>query len=433
MLISVVLVFFIYQLILISGVLVGLDEYADTSKEAALEKAYRESVIEGDIVDCNMANITEATELGEEAICYFPEAYGMLVGYNSLVYGEYGLRSTYEEYLFYETKDQKGATIQLTTDNNLQVFCYNLLEQAGSVTILNNQTGEVMAFASREDVEIDVNNINYDTLNEYNSYEGFWLVNGITEKSAPGSTFKMIIAASAFENELADFVVNDTGAYTTSTGEVINNYNSNAYGTIGITEAFRYSSNVYFSALGVELGGIELEDIASRFLIGETIELDFTTLESSFDLYNGSEFLIAQTAFGQGMTEITPFHLAMITQSIVSEGVMMQPYIIGEIFLEDKVLVEGEKEILATPISESVANRVKELMVYTAQNAYGIDVDGVGLKTGTAELGNGYNQVYVVGFTNEYSICITYNETEYTSAILVDEFVEIVDYLTKYL
>ena len=58
---------------------------------------------------------------------YEAEEYSPIIGYNSPIYGTSGLRKTYEEKLLLGGKDRVGATIRLTTDNELQSFCYHLL------------------------------------------------------------------------------------------------------------------------------------------------------------------------------------------------------------------------------------------------------------------------------------------------------------------
>ena len=43
----------------------------------------------------------------------------------------------------------------------------------------------------------------------------------------------------------------------------------------------------------------------------------------------------------------------------------------------------------------------------------------MGAKSGTAELGNGKNHVYLVAITEKYTLVLSYNETENSSGCLI--------------
>lgn len=55
-------------------------------------------------------------------------------------------------------------------------------------------------------------------------------------------------------------------------------------------------------------------------MIGETIELDFTTIESKFLESAPSDFLIASNAYGQGELVVSPLNLAMTAGAIMNNG-----------------------------------------------------------------------------------------------------------------
>lgn len=75
------------------------------------------------------------------------------------------------------------------------------------------------------------------------------------------------------------------------------------------------------------MGGLRLYKTGKSFLLGEDISLDFATIHSNFDLKGYEDNVVATTAFGQGETLVTPLQMAMVTQSIANDGVMLKPYL----------------------------------------------------------------------------------------------------------
>lgn len=98
-----------------------------------------------------------------------------------------------------------------------------------------------------------------------------------------------------------------------------------------------------------------------------------------------------QTAIGQGKTQITPLHNALIASAIANNGVLMKPYTVEKItaqdgkttiksFLPEKVgkfcskkKAETLKDFMKAVVTEGTAKKLSRL----AYNIYG--------KTGTAE------------------------------------------------
>lgn len=419
-----------YQIFSVSSIFKGLNSDADEAYESGYTSYVNAYVIPGDIVDSNLDYISYSDSDGERTCL---QSYSLLVGYNSLSYGYYGLMYTYEQYLLYTyDEDNKGCTMVLTTDNDLQNLCYELLgDEVGSIIVLENSTGAILRLASREEVEFDSNNMSFESQAYYNAIDGYWLLNGVSESNAPGSVFKIITAAAAIEAGQEDFIYYDTGVYTTSVGYGITNFGDYAYGSLSLASAFAKSSNTYFSALGVEIGGEAIEEMASNFLLSETIELDFTTITSTFNIDYDDDFSITQTAIGQGEVAVSPMNIAMIVQAIANEGLMMTPYLIDEIYLGSKTLLESEPTELTQAVSSETANAVADIMIANGINNYGYSDGSVGIKSGTAELTDdgSINCIYLIRFTADYTILINQSSTTATSSSLKDDLATIIDYL----
>ena len=93
------------------------------TKNTITYNAIQNYVIEGDILDRNGSTIMANASEGSSAYANYPEneSYAYLLGYYSVNSGKentYGLRGNLKDYsLFHLDSSNKGATVQLTTDN----------------------------------------------------------------------------------------------------------------------------------------------------------------------------------------------------------------------------------------------------------------------------------------------------------------------------
>ena len=297
-------------------------------------------------------------------------------------------------------KEEMTVARTLTLDLELQKRAFKAIRKMeGSLVVLEVKTGRILALASSPSYDSSSLEEKWD---EINSTEGALLANAFKNPVVPGSVFKLVTSTEILEAGIEDEIVNDQGSYRVN-GQTIRNYQGKAYGRISFEEAFIRSSNVYFMDRAVKLGSETMEKTAKRFLLGEDIPLDFTTLRSSFSLGKGEDNVLASTAFGQGETMITPLHMAMITQSVANGGEMLKPYLIlKKTNGKGKDIYIGESRILARTMSEMTAFRLKEVMT-EAGRSYGLALVGdegyeIAAKTGTAQRGDGTNNAWMVSF-----------------------------------
>ena len=398
-----------------SGLVYGADPETDAARAALQEEVRLSAVTEGVIQDRNGQTISEGLAPGEPGFCYEPYAYGYLIGYSSTRYGTSGLRDRYDALLHNGDKNGVGATLQLTTDNALQQYAYQLLgESPGSILVLDNRDGAILALASRNVEPFNINQIDEDW-ESLSTQEGMLLTLGVDDwTDPPGSVFKLVTAAAALEAgyDEAQLTYPDTGTYDAD-GFSIHNAGNAVFGDLDLEDALVHSSNTYFAQLAVALGGYTLQQQAERFCIGTEVELDFATLHSSFDLGDVTAASLAQTGFGQGRTGISPLHLAMIYQSVANDGQMLRPYLVQQIFQGKRVLQHGSKTELGQPVSRKTAQTLQDMLHQTALS-YGFDLETYGwvaAKTGTAELGDGTHHIYLCGFTETYTFVLSRNQT----------------------
>ena len=426
------------SLVRISAVLPGVSEEADQEKEKAEYAQSLKEYVRGPIVDRNGETLASSTEPLGTRTYKNPKAFASLLGYWSQIYSSAGIEKTLDSQLATSECEKKGekvgSTVKLTIDSGLQTAAYNeIADKTGSVVVLDAKTGEILALTSSPSFNSNKVEEEWETLNET---EGIFTSNAFQNTAIPGSVFKIVTSAAILENQLENQVVQDNG-YLKVDGRKISNAKGAVYGTLTFEEAFKKSSNVYFMTMGLQMGADTLEQMMERFLIGESIELDFTTLTSNLDFGDYSDNLIATTSFGQGNTLITPLHMAMIVQSIANEGEMLKPYVISSITNgKGKVTQEGATELLTTPVSRDIADAISDVMTKTGEK-YGMmtleNGGKIAAKTGTAQRGDGTNNAWMVSFAPadnpKYIVCINELGTEEYGISLKDETEAIYEYL----
>ena len=376
----------------------------ESRQEVELENLQR-TYIRGSILDRNGKVINHTDKLGGDRQYEGGRAFSTVTGYVSQTKGAWGLEKTFATELTSskvgKDEEKKGHDITLTLDWDLQDAAYTAISDIpnGAAVVLDAKSGEILALASTPTfIPSDI-----EDTDTYNSLpNGTFLPNAYKSTFAPGSDFKIITACAVIDNGVDDTTVNDKGSYTFKNGQTITNYDSRAFGEIDLDGAIKNSSNVYFITKALEMGGDNLEKSLKKFLLGEDIQLDFTTLKSNLDFEDYRDEVVGSIAFGQGKTEVTPLYMAMAAQAIGNDGVMLKPYMIQSIdTASGKNVQEGKTEELTTVTSKETADKVTEAMTLAADH-YGFDYVGpegwdIAAKTGTAQTGKSTN-AWIVTF-----------------------------------
>lgn len=288
----------------------------------------------------------------------------------------------------------KGDDVVTTIDSRLQKSLNNALNGFhGAGVIIEPKTGKVLAMVSKPDYDPNTVLANWETLSNLPEKDAKLVNRATNGLYPPGSTFK-VITALEYINEHKDydkFGFNCTGVYTAS-GESIACFDRTKHGKENLRTAFAKSCNGAFASIGIGLDKDKYLDLAEKFLFNKELPFALTTSKSSFVLNASSNMEeIMQTAIGQGKTQITPLHNALIASAIANNGVLMKPYTVEKItaqdgkttiksFLPEKVgkfcskkKAETLKDFMKAVVTEGTAKKLSWL----GYNIYG--------KTGTAE------------------------------------------------
>lgn len=215
---------------------------------------------------------------------------------------------------------------------------------------------------------------------------------------APGSTFKVVTTIGLLRHGITPATSTDCPAATTIQGREFTNYQDAAYGTIPFRQAFYLSCNTAFVQLAADLPEGALA--AAARAVGFTADDPGPDADWSLGLadpYHGfptppDVATRAAAAFGQAAVAASPVTMAGVAAAVAGGG-------------WDNPWLAAPQRDQAEPVDlGGVAPTVRGLMreVPRRGTAAGAGLpDGVGGKTGTAEVGQGgelVNNTWFIGF-----------------------------------
>ncbi len=373
----------------------------------------------GDIYDRNGVVLAESTNIkGKWQRKYpFGSLYSHVIGYNSEVYGRALIEQKYNNYLLDISElrsvmgisnnllngKKVGNNLYLTIDNKLQKLANDLLgAKKGAVVAMNPRTGEILAMLSKPGFDPNNRALTEKWKELVDSEDSPFLPRATQGLYAPGSTFKVAIAATALENGLDNITFNDKGTVNID-GKNFDNSNKKAYGKIDLEKALVVSSNVAFSQIGVKLGEKNIRDMANRIGMEKNIAFDIPFKKSTFPYTRMGKTDMASVAIGQGKILVTPLHMAMLASSIANYGVMMKPMLVNRVVDPNgKDVKKWAPEKLGNAFNADAAKKVKNMMISVVKEGTGKSaaIKGINVagKTGTAE-----NELTVNGANKEHA------------------------------
>jgi penicillin-binding protein 2 len=277
-----------------------------------------------------------------------------LIGTNSIERYEvnaYGRRISQLEF----QKGDKGKTIKLTTDTEIQKLANELLaEKAGSICVMDIFTGHVIAMHSSPSFDPNkfVFGINTDDWQLIRNDPMKPLVNkSLSGNYSPGSTIKPIVALSALENKIINpnFRVNCKGHKEPLElyGQKYHCWKKEGHGIVDMREAMKQSCDTYFYEVARRLGVDKLSETAKKFGLGKKVFQDLFEIEKSGLVPStswkknvlGINWLLGETiitGIGQGYIQTTPIQLCLMTAQIANGGHKIIPKLIVDSKTDDE-------------------------------------------------------------------------------------------------
>lgn len=310
---------------------------------------------------------------------------------------------------------EPGDNVITTIDLELQQVAEDSLaeylsdyQRGGAAVALDPDTGEVLVMASYPTYDLENYNKDYDKISsDSRSPELNRATGGLYP---PGSTFKVLTAIAGLEEGIID-------ASTTYTCEGKFEYggvtftcsNHDQPMTLDVTQAIKYSCNVFFYNVGQALTGEHLEQWCDRFGLGNVTGIEIGERagqaagpterdanrknDPSLREWQGGDDVNA--AIGQSDNLFTPLQLANYMAAVVNGGTLYQPTLVKNIKTYDysDVVQEEEPTVIDTiEFSDATRNLVMQGMSEvtaeggTAATTFADYPIKVGGKTGSAEM-----------------------------------------------
>lgn len=258
---------------------------------------------------------------------------------------------------------QSGHEVRLTLDMRLQQAIADRIkdERAASVVVMDVHTGEVLAITS-------IPSYDPNAFSEGLSHEEWQgLVNNpysplsnkaIAGQYAPGSTFKIAVAAAAMENGISpDHTVYCPGHMELGDRK-FHCWKRRGHGEMDLIGAMRESCDVWFYDVARRVGVDKIAEAARDLGLGEVTGIDLLgeksgliptkkwKVEQRGQPWHLGESLVV--GIGQGYVLTTPLQLAVMTARIANGGRKVTPYLTTEA-IEGRVLKDRTQEISALP------------------------------------------------------------------------------------
>ncbi|MEG1710852.1 MAG: penicillin-binding transpeptidase domain-containing protein [Clostridia bacterium] len=418
--------------------------YADKIRNANLNGVYLASstkrmYVDGELLS-QVLGFVSADNYGQAGI----ESY-----YNKYLTGVNGKIMTPSDLVGVELKDKyikylpsiKGCNVSLTIDIEIQTAIESILNIAmkahtpkkASCIVLDVTNGDIIALSTKP--SIDLNNLPRDNIELLQENTRNVLITDIYE---PGSTFKVLTASAALEENKkgnpkgfsknyvfknnSNFRIVDKGAkikcWTLHTNGKHCNQN--------LQMALNNSCNPIFTDIALSLGKETMYKYLKAFGYGSYSGIDFAgeqagLLISQKNVTNGD---LARIGFGQSIA-VTALQLANATAAAVNGGYLYQPHIVKSIYdtFGNKV-IENIPKLNSQPISTETSKTIALMLQNVVEKGSGkhafINGYEVGGKTGTAQkFENGKLSVgkYVSSFVGFFPS----SSPKYLALVVIDE------------
>ncbi len=320
-----------------------------------------------------------------------------------------------------DANPDKGYSVTLTLNDELQRFAYSLTEgKRGSIVVLKRHSGEILACTSTYKQDFNLSGELKDkTIEKYDkATEPVWIPEYLNAYPF-GSAQKPFTAAIAYEMDLGDYVLEDTGYIEFHNGSRIYNYANEELGTLNMENAFIYSANTYFASLFNQIKLSDIRNYAAKALLTSSITSELGTINNRFNL-SADPFERGLLAIGQG-SELSTLGSVLMLQAVIDNEVY-RPRIFQNTCVNTNdgslmtVATKADELIACDIFSDETCEKVRNLMETTAHSAdYSLSDNILGAKSGTADVSvdqKNTNRSTLIAYNEDYIVTVSIIEDD---------------------
>ena len=354
--------------------------------------------------------------------------YGLEFQYNKMLSGTNGRYITardssgnempyaFKEYIPAQDGYNVNTTIDVFVQSALEEQLQNAYLESGGQNraagiVMNVQTGAILGMAVYPDFDLnnpreldeqslsilqsfgyEVGSDAYNTLKQ-NLQLNMWSNKAITESYIPGSTFKVMTAAMALEEDVVTLSESNTctGSFTVL-GQRIHCHKVQGHGSLTFAEGIQQSCNPWLMKVGLRLGTNTFYNYLKAFGYLEKTGIDLPGegggVFASQDAFTDLDLAIY--AFGQNFN-VTLIQQITAVSAVANGGYLVTPHFVSSITDQNGNVIQSfdnnvRRQVISQSVCQTVAKGLEEGVSGTggAKNAY---VAGYRLaaKTGTSE------------------------------------------------
>lgn len=305
-----------------------------------------------------------------------------------------------------------GKNLVLTIDNDLQKAVLKMFQdKVGSVVALNPNNGEILAFHNQPGFDPTLFSRGIDSklwetlISDPNKP---LLDKAIQDAFPPGSTFKLVTALAALEENRIDpkETVNCNGHYYLGRGHYrCWTWRRGGHGVVNLHRAIKESCDYYFYRLGVKIGIDTIAKYAKMLGMSQKTGIELRgevqgivpsqawKLEQFHEPWFPGE--TPSVAIGQGYLTVTVLQMAKLYSALANGGTLYVPYVVKRVEEPNGDLIrEFEPQVLRISKIHSETLKILKEGLYAVVNephgtayfsarADGYDIAG---KTGTSQV-----------------------------------------------
>lgn len=311
-----------------------------------------------------------------------------------------GHKNSYQITEYPIQKPESGKSIGLTIDIELQSIIEEELKKGirltgadgGGAVFIDPQTGEILAMAyCRDKNGLPVKN------------------KTISDNFEPGSTFKIVTAASALEEKILtpeDSIYAEKGKFKIGRRII---HDIKPYEWLTFKESVIFSSNIALAKIANMVGKEKIYKYARDFGMGTKTGIDLPGESKGFisSPDGWPDFVLSTIAFGQGIS-LTALQLVCAYAAVANDGVLMKPFVVKSIMDESgdtlKVFHPTEvRRVISSETASILVDFLKGVVSYGTGQKAKMEGFVIGGKTGTAQRakpgGGGYeDNKYIASF-----------------------------------
>lgn len=301
--------------------------------------------------------------------------------------------------VLHEVAPAPAPSVSITLDRAVQDAAQNAVNGQGlkaMMVVIRPSTGDILAVAQNAAADAD----------------GPTATMGLYP---PGSTFKIITAGAAMDNNLAS---PDTMLGCPAEIEIghrrVPNYNKFDLGVVPMSRAFADSCNTTFAELASRMTPRALNQTAARFGLGMDYQIEGLPTVSGSVPPTVDLAEMVEDGFGQGKVLASPFGMALAAATVAAGQTPVPRLIIGH-----DTVVDGA----SSPVSPQMLDGLRSMMRMVVTDGTAKDLGGAGDvrgKTGEAEFAGGshawfagyrgdmaFASLIVGGGSSEYAVRMT--------------------------